>query len=204
MWLRQKRRGETGTRSGNKASVLDRLRPEEAQTVLRRLLAIHRELRSEVQQIAKTLLTEVEFEAVADEVEEAVRDVGLDELGGRVGKHSWGYTSPSEAAWELLEECVSPFPEDLKRRLELGLAAEALEICKGIVLGLYRVRNERGDDVLQWAPEFPAEAAAQAVATWRRGAKKKTAGKGRRRRRQFCPEFVNEFVPAWESLIDRV
>jgi hypothetical protein len=200
----QKKQRKTGKRSRKKASILDRLRPEEAQTVLQHLLAVHRELRSEVQQIAKSLLTEVEVEAVADEVEEAVRDVGLDELGSRAGRHSWGYTEPSEAAWELLEECVSPFLEDLTRRVELGLDAEALETCKGIVLGLYRVRSERGGDVLQWAPDFPAEKAAQAVATWRRGGDKITAGRGRRKRRLFPADFVQEFVPAWDNLIDRV
>jgi hypothetical protein len=132
-----------------------------------------------------------------------VRDVGLDELGSRAGKHSWGYTEPGEAAWELLEERVSPFIDDLKRQFELGLEVEALEMCKGIVLGLYRVRNEQGGDVLQWAPDFPAETAAQAVATWRDGGDKKTAEKGRRERRIFPPDFVNEFVPEWKALIDR-
>ena len=117
-------------------------------------------------------LREVAFEWVADEVEEAVRHLGLDELGSRAGRHSWGYTEPSEAAWELLEERVSPFIEDMKRQLELGLDAEALEMCKGVVLGLYRVHNEQGDDVLQWAPNFPAETAAHAVATWRDGGDK--------------------------------
>ncbi len=200
---KQKKQRRAGKRSRKKASVLDRLRPQEAQTVLRRLLAAHRELRSEVQQIAKSLLSEVEFEWVADEVEEALRDLGLDELGNRAGEHSWGYTSPTDAAWELLEECVSPFIEDMKRQSELGLDAEALEICKGVVLGLYRVRNEQGGDVFQWAPDFPAETAAQAVATWREGGDKKTAGVGRRGQRVVPPDFVLEFVPGWEDLIDR-
>lgn len=199
---KQKKQRGTGKRSRKKASVLDRLRPEEAQAVLWRLLAAHRELRSEARQIAKSLLSEVAFEWVADEVEETARDLGLDELGGRAGKHSWGYTEPGEAAWELLEERVSPFIEDMKRQSELGLDAGALEMCKGVVLGLYRVRNEQGDDVLQWAPDFPAETAAHAVAAWR-GGDKKTAARGHRKQRVFPPDFVKEFVPEWEDLIDR-
>ena len=201
--MAKKKQRETRKRSTKRASVLDRLRPEEAQTVLQRLLAAHSELRPEAQQIAKSLLSEVEFECVADEVEDAVRDVDLDDLGSRAGKHSWGYTEPGEAAWELLEERVSPFTDDLKRQSELGLEAEALEMCKGIVLGLYRIRNEKGDDVLQWASEFPAETAAQAVATWRVGGNKKTAGRGRRKQRVFPPDFVKAFVPEWQDLIDR-
>ena len=201
---KQKKHRGTGKRPTKKASILDRLKPEEAQGVLERLLAVHRGLRSEARQVAKSLLSEVAFEGVADEVEEAVRDLGLDELGSRAGEHGWGYTEPSEAAWELLEERVSPFIEDMKRQFELGLDAEALEICKGVVLGLYRVRNGQGDVVLQWAPDFPAETAAHAVATWRDGGDKKAAGRGRRKQRVFPPDFVKEFVPEWEDLIDRV
>ncbi len=201
---KNKKRPEAKIRSTNKTSVLDELRPEEAQSVLQLLLAAHRELRPEARQIAKSLLSEVEFEWVADDVEETVRDVGLDELGSRAGRHSWGYTEPSEAAWELLEECVSPFIEDIKRQLELGLDTEALEICKGVVLGLYRVRNEQGGEVLQWAPDFPAETAAHAITTWRDGGQKKVAGERRRKQRVFPPNFVVEFVPKWEKLIDRV
>ena len=183
-----------------RTSILDRLKPEEAEVVLHRVLAAHRELRAEVQQIAKSLLGEVAFECVADEVEHAVRDLGLDDLGSRAGKHSWGYVSPTEAAWELLEESVSPFIEDMKRQFELGLDAEALEICKGLVLGLYRVRNEKGNEVLGWAPDFPAETAAHALATWHEGADDKTARGGRRKQPIFPRDFAREFVPEWEDL----
>lgn len=41
-----------------------------------------------------------------------------------------------DAAWEVLDATVQPFVEDLKRHGELGLEAEALEICKGALLGL--------------------------------------------------------------------
>ena len=200
---KQKKQHGTRKRSTRAASVLDRLQPEEAHSVLERLLAAHPELRSEAQQIAKSVLSEVEFECVADDVADALLYLGLDELESRAGAHSWGYTEPSEAAWELLEECVLPFIEDMKRQLELGLDVEALEICKGIVLGLYRVSNEQGDYVLGWAPDFPAETAAHTVATWRDGGDKKAAGRGHRKQRVFPPDFVKEFVPEWEDLIGR-
>lgn len=77
-------------------------------------------------------------------------------------------------------------------------------MCKGVIFGLYCVRNEHGDDVLQWAPDFPAETAAHAVATWRDGGNKKTAAKAHpRRQRVFPPDFVKEFVPEWEDFIDK-
>jgi len=192
-----------GLRKG--ASVLNSLRPEEAQAVLHRLLAAHPALGAEAEQIAKSLLGEVSFESVADQVEQTVRALSLHDLNRRAGRHEWGYTEPTEAAWELLGEAVDPFLEDMKRQIELGLEAEALEICKGVVLGLYRVRDERGSEFLGWAPDFPDETAAFSIETWCVGGdSKKTAGRtSLQRRRAFPQEFVVEFVPEWDSLIAR-
>lgn len=186
-------------------SVLNSLKPEESQAVLHRLLAAHPALGAEAEQIARSLLGEVSFESVAGQVEDAVRALSLRDLNRRAGRHEWGYTEPTEAAWELLGEAVDPFLEDMKRQMGLGLEAEALEICKGLVLGLYRVRDERGSEFLGWAPDFPDETAAFAIETWRVGgdSKKTVARTSLQRRRAFPQEFVVEFVPKWDSLIAR-
>lgn len=41
-----------------------------------------------------------------------------------------------------------------------------LEICKGVLLGLYRIRGTKGDEFRGWAEDFPAEAAADVLSTW--------------------------------------
>ena len=155
------------------------------------------------EQAARSLLGQVSFESVADDVEHALRSLDLDDLGSRAGRHRGGYTSPTEAAWELLQEAVDPFLLDLKRQLELGLERGALEICKGVVLGLYRVRGTRGDEFLGWAEDFPAEAAADAVRVLA-GGNQKGVGGTRRARPHFGEEFVEQHVPEWNDLIARV
>ncbi len=188
-----------------KASVLERLKAEEARDVLRRLLAAHPDLGAEAETIARSHLGEVTFETVADEVEEAMCALDLDDLNGRAGRHEWGYVEPTEAAWEILGEAVEPFVADIKRRIELGLEADALEICKGVVLGLHRVKHDKGGDLAEWAPDFPAEAAGDAIATWRTGDRpKKAAGAGPRRNRPAFPQdFADRFVPEWRDMIAR-
>jgi hypothetical protein len=98
-----------------KGPILDRLKPEEAQDVLRRILATLPDIRAEVEKIARSLLGEVSFETIADEVEDAVSAFDLDDLHGRAGRHEWGYVEPNEAAWEIREEAVEPFVSDIKR-----------------------------------------------------------------------------------------
>jgi len=157
-------------REGTLGPLLDRLKPGEAATVFRRLLKAHPDLSSEADEIARSLLRQLEYEDVAAEIEDEIRALDYEDLNARAGSHKWGYVEPSEAAWEILEETVEPVLDDMKRHIELGLEAEALEICKGMGLGLYRPSEREGGDVLGWAPDFPAEAAGNALEFWHAGA----------------------------------
>ena len=149
--------------------------------------------------MARSHLGEVTFETIADDFEEAACAPGLEDLNGRAGRHEWGYVGPDEAAWEILEEAVEPFVSDLKRRMELGLEAEALEICKGVVLGLYRVEHGKGGGLAEWASDFPAEAAGDAIETWLTGDRTKGAARAgrwetRRRRPQVSQKGARKEV----------
>jgi hypothetical protein len=115
-----------------------------------------------------------------------------------------GYVEPSEAAWEILEETVEPFRDDMKRYLELGREAEALEICKGLVLGCYRLSERAGGDVLEWAPDFPAEAAGHALEVWHFGTDDPQRREARRKQRPpLAPEFLN-LVSKWIPMIEHI
>jgi hypothetical protein len=166
--------------------LLENLESSEAAVVLREMLAAHPELRSEAQAIARGVLGEVSFLSIAEEVEDSLRQLDYDDLNGRAGGHSWGYTEPSEAAEELLQEAIEPQVSELKRHLALGLKKEALAICQGLILGFYRVRSGEGGDVLGWAPDFADQAASNVLKQWR------AAGGP-----SLPPDFVAQHVPEW-------
>ncbi len=186
---------------------MEHLKPEEAAEVLRRLLKARTDLANEAERIAKAVLAEVSFEDTAFEVEDAVAGVDIDDVFARSGRHEWGYVEPGEAALEILDSAVEPFIEDIKRQAALDLEAEALETCKGVVLGLYRFAQESKDEVLQWAPEFPAEAAGHAIEVWlgeRNASGKRLKRGGSRNRPGFPQNFVDQFVHQWASMISRI
>ncbi len=180
-----------------KTALLDGLEPAEAAQVLRALLARHPELFSEAEEISRSTLGDVPFESIAAQVADSVGQVDPDDFESRAGSHSWGYTEPSEAAWELLEEAVEPFVEDMQRHLAMGLDEAALEICKGIVLGLYQCRHASGDDVLGWAEDFPAEAAGNALSAWMGDGKPASGRRPGSDRALLFRAFANEHVPEW-------
>lgn len=163
--------------------------------MLRSLLERRPELTAEAEEIARATVTDVDADAVAEDVEEAVLD--LDDLNSRAGRHSWGYVEPTEAAWELLAEAVDPFLDEMKRHIELGFEAAATATCAGIVFGLYRCRGKNSDQVLGWAEDFPAETAGHAVATLARESTAKHRCSWR-----LSGAIVDQ-VPEWADMIGR-
>lgn len=186
-----------------KAHALDNLKPEEAVAVLRVLLERHPDLAKEVEDLAGSVIGDVSIEDVADEVEDAVRALDLEDLNSRAGSTAYGYVEPSEAAWELVEEAVTPFLDDIKRRVESGRYDAALSNSVGIVLGLYRLRDNNKDDFLGWAPDSPHEMAGEAVVTLRKalGAAKTTGGTPQPS--ATLPAVFRENAPEWADMLER-
>ncbi len=93
----------------------------------------------------------------------------------------------------------------MRRHLGRELTSEALEICKGIVLGLYRVRGRDADEFMGWASDFPEEHAAWVVDVWRAGGNEAKAARSIRPLAGKGPplpkDFVDQFVPEWTWLI---
>jgi hypothetical protein len=77
---------------------------------------------------------------------------------------------------------------------------ERLEICKGILVGLYQIRDTRSDEFLGWAEDFSAEAAADAVRVLA-GGKQQVAAGPRRARLHLDEEAMNKHLPGWSDLI---
>lgn len=186
-----------------KAGGLDRLKADETAVVLRLLLEKHPDLRKEVEALAKSVIGDVSVEDIADEVEDAVRGLDLDDLNSRAGSHAYGYVEPTEAAWELVEEAVMPFIEDIKRRVEAGQQAAALNTCVGVVLGLYRLRHSQGDDFLGWASDSPDEMAGEAVVTLRKALRVTKTPRGAHQSSASLPAVFRETAPEWVEMLER-
>jgi len=177
--------------------VLGRLKPEESARVLSSLADCQPELACKARQIARSVAEDVDLEVVVEEVEWVLRRPDLDDLQGRAGRTRWGYVDPADAAWELLDEALAPFLDEMKRDIELGFKKAATSICAGIILGLYRCREGGSGLALNWAPDFPAETAKKAMAILARES-------SRMHHHVWCvPDMLVARVPEWAEMIRR-
>jgi hypothetical protein len=133
-------------------------------------------------------LATVSFTDIANRVFDALLTLDWDDVDA--GPSIGGYVEPSEAAWEAIEKAVDPYFQDLARRVKLRHEDEATELCKGIVLGLYRA-EQRGVELLEYAEDCPSQLAIHAVDIWQR----------RRRHCALRRPFVEKFTPGWAWLI---
>lgn len=143
-------------------SVLTALHPEESAVVLALLASEHSELAEEVAELARVLLDEVDYLEAAEQVEDLIRGIDQDVLYDGSGRTARGYVDPADVTWENLSEQIEPFLDDIRRRASIGLEDAALEFCKGVVVGLYRVEYgpfcDARDHVPDWTPETACEA----------------------------------------------
>ena len=178
--------------------LLDRLHPAESVAVLSALLEMHPDLVPDAERLARAAIQEVDVEAVARTVENAVCHLDLDDLGERSGRRRGGYVEPTEAAWELIQEAVAPFLGDLGRMIDLGFRKAAIDMCAGIVLGLYRSAGQSTDGPLAWAEDCPAECACEAISML---ARRSTSGG---RDRWTLPRSFLGKIPEWAEMVTRV
>ncbi|TDD52031.1 hypothetical protein E1286_09320 [Nonomuraea terrae] len=125
-------------------TVLAVLSAAERGQVLLALLEAHPDLVPEAEEIGRRMLGSGDWTAVAQDVSAALRGLRLSDLAERAGPQ-WGggYVDLRVAAWELLDEVMRPYREDLARRVRAGASQAALEIGLGLLAGLYACREDR-------------------------------------------------------------
>jgi hypothetical protein len=184
--------------------LVDALEAREAQALLGRLLDARPELVEEAAALASHDLGAVRVKRVAGEVARAVGALRIEDVWSHSGPQRDGsYVEPTEATWIVLEAAINPFLRDLERRIELRREPEALAICQGALLGLYRVEQAAGDDFLEGhAPDDLRGAASFVVETWKRG-RGRASPRGSLDRDPMRA-FSREALPEWESFLIRV
>ncbi|MGH7287055.1 MAG: hypothetical protein ACREI8_03455 [Myxococcota bacterium] len=196
-------RTRRGARSAQRHTI-DALDGSEAKRLLGALLDARPDLLVDVAALASRELGAVSEERVADDVSRAIGRLRIEDVWDRPGQFSEGsHGDDSEASWAVVEDALDPFVQDLGRRIRLGRDAEALALCQGALLGLYRVDRKYGEQFLDGhAPDAVADMAGWVAQTWR-----KSGGRARPRRakdRAALSAFVTKALPEWEPFLTRI
>ncbi|WP_371779715.1 hypothetical protein [Streptosporangium subroseum] len=129
--------------------VVSALSVAERADVLVALIEAHPELAAEAERLAGSLLAGHGRERTAHSIAAELRGLHLGDLAGRAGpRWDGGHVDPVDAAYELVQEAVQPYLDDVARRARAGARAAALEVGLGLLSGLYGCRHEDDPDLV--------------------------------------------------------
>jgi hypothetical protein len=176
--------------------VIGKLTGAQALELVARLSRRGDSLRRAVVAEAMSLLAEVDIDETADDVFAALDSIDVEECWDRAGKSRHGYTSPDEAATELIEAEVQPFFDQVERYHRLAMPDEEARYCLGVIVGIYRWERQSETEFRQWSEDIPAECAGGLLDEWR---KRNPAEAGIAAMRAL----IAERCPEWAKWLDR-
>ena len=150
-------------------SFLQGLSADEASRVLWGLLDDDPNLFKKAYDIALKVAGDVDADRISNDVFCELDSLELDALSGRSGRTRFGYVEPTDAAWEIFEETLDPFIDEMRKNQQRALPAAAKSYCIGIVKGLWRYEEESMSDFSEWVTDAPGEYICTVVEEWKKG-----------------------------------
>jgi hypothetical protein len=170
--------------------IISKLTGAQALKIVKRLGRKGGKLREAVLTEAMNVLTDIDLDETAEEVVAVLESVDVQDCWDRSGGSRDGYTSPDEAAAEIIEEELQPFFDQIERYHEIGLREQEAAYCMGVILGMYRYERESESEFRQWAVDIPAEFGDFLLNKWRKRNPDKV-------RINAMHEFIRTRCPEW-------
>ena len=150
-------------------NLLQGLSSDEASRVLLALLEADPDLMKKAYDIALKVVGDVDADKIMNDVFCKLDSLELDALSGRSGRTRHGYVEPTDAAWEIFEETLDPFIDEMKKNQQRALPAAAKTYCIGIVKGLMAYEEDSRSDFAEWVTDAPGEYIHTVVDEWKKG-----------------------------------
>ena len=151
-----------------KGNKIDRISPEQALEILRRLARNDSKIKKRIEKEAEEILKDVDVEEICGEVYSALDGIDVEELWERSGPSRHGYSGPEDMAVEMMEEELEPFSSEVLKYLEMGMANEAMLYCMGVLKGIYQYEQESKSEFKDWAADIPGECFGDLLLEWKK------------------------------------
>jgi hypothetical protein len=170
--------------------LINNLTPEQALTIVRRLAERNEQLRETILAEARALLDDVDVDEVAEDVFSDLECIPVEEAWDRSENDRFGYVTPEEAAYEMVEEELAAYVEQVRQYHQLGMDSQARMYCMGILQGLYRFDMESESEFRKWAEDVALDFFGTVFEEWKKSAKDKAS-------RSELAAFIRKACPDW-------
>ncbi len=158
-------------KESDKIDILDKINSNDALAILKILYKEDTNIAKRIEQIAREYLSEVDIDDIASEVYFDLDNIEVEEVWDHSGSTRDGYIDPGDMAWQMFEEALDPYLEELKKYQNLSMHNEAKKYCVGILKGIYQFEKESKSEYKVWAEDAPGEYFGQVLSEWKEGCK---------------------------------
>jgi hypothetical protein len=174
-----------------KDDIFNKITPDEALKILRRLTKTDIDLKTKVVELAEELFRDVDIDQIGEDVFDALDGIDVHELWDRAGPSIDGYTSPEDMSVEMFEEALEPFVQEMERLSDLKMLQEAKIYCMGILKGIFQYEENSDSEFKDWASDVPGETFGHILRQWGKNSSKKD--------KQEMKDFIKNEFPTWSE-----
>ena len=168
MAKRAKKKATSNPGIPRKTKTLDSLSGSDALAIIKILSDRSPKLAQEIDAIARELLSHVNMDEVAANVQMELEFIDVEDVWDKSGATSRGYVDPGDAAWERFEEALEPFQKEMDKYKQLSMLREAEITCQGILKGIYLFDKESSTEYKNWAIDAPGEYFGLILSNWKK------------------------------------
>jgi len=137
--------------------VLDEVSTEHADEILGRLAGEDAKISKRIQELALEYLTVVDPDDIAEDVFYDLDILDVEDVWKNSGSTRYGYVDPYELAFEMFEEVLEPYIDDLRKCQKISMDEEAKLHCMGILKGIDQFEREATTEFKDWVVDGPHE-----------------------------------------------
>ena len=149
--------------------IFDAISTDDAFHILRILANDEPKIAKRIEEIAEKSLWDVDVEDIAEDVYFDLNSLAVEDVWDNSGGTRDGYVDPTEYAWEMFEEALEPYMEDIEKYQKLSMPAGAKNCCMGILKGIYKFEKKSTSEYKDWAVDAPSEIFIRVLDEWKEG-----------------------------------
>ena len=170
--------------------VLDKVGTEHANEILQRLADEDAKISKRIQELALEYLTDVDPDGISEDIFYDLNILDVEDVWNNSGSTRYGYVDPNELAFEMFEEVLEPYIDDLRKCQKLSMDEKAKLHCMGILKGIDQFEREGTTEFKDWAVDAPYENFMKVFEEWREENKNP-------KNLEEMDEFIKKNFPKW-------
>lgn len=146
---------------------LSTLSDYQAQRVLAHLLQENQELVPAAATIARKILSGIDEDEISEQVRNTLSELDVQDLWEESGKTRYGYVDPYDHSYEMMEDKIEPFLDEMEQYLNREMPNDALAYCRGIIKGICVYMSDEAGEFANWAGDSDDGLTSDVIERWK-------------------------------------